>query len=77
MMKRNTLKSWFVIMLIACLVTACGTDNDCKSCSIVKYQNGNEISRTPGVLYCGDELAEKESTPPVTVLGETTVWECN
>ena len=77
MMKRNTLKSWFVIMLIVCLVAACGTDNDCKSCSIVEYQNGSEIDRTPGVPYCGDELAEKENTPPVTVLGVTTVWECN
>jgi hypothetical protein len=77
MMKRNTLISLLVILLIASLVTACGADNDCKSCSIVKYQNGNEIDRTPGVPYCGDELAEKENTPPVTVLGVTTVWECN
>jgi len=77
MMKRNTLTSIFVLMLMATLLTACGTDNDCKSCSIVKYQNGNEIDRTPGVPYCGDELADKESTPPVTVLGVTTVWECN
>ncbi len=76
-MKRNTLISWFVIMLIACLVTACGTDNDCKTCSKVTYNDDGELSRTPGVLYCGDELAEKESTPPVTVLGVTTVWECN
>ena len=77
MMKRNTLKSIFVLMLIATLLTACGTDNDCKSCSKVTYDNGGEIGRTPAVLYCGDELAEKESTPPVTVLGVTTVWECN
>jgi predicted small secreted protein len=77
MMKRNTLISIFVITLIASLVTACGADNDCKSCSKVSYQDGHEISRTPGVPYCGDELAEKENTPPVTILGVTTVWECN
>jgi len=77
MMRKNTLISFFVLMLIASLVTACGAVDDCKSCSKVTYQDGNEIGRTPGVPYCGDELAEKESTPPVTVLGVTTVWECN
>ena len=76
-MRKNTLISFFVLMLIASLVTACGAVDDCKSCSKVTYQDGNEIGRTPGVPYCGDELAEKESTPPVTVLGVTTVWECN
>jgi len=64
-------------MLIASLLTACGTDNDCKSCSKVTYQDGNEIDRTPGVPYCGDELADKESTPPVTIGDRTTMWECN
>ena len=76
MMKRNTLISFFVLMLIASLMTACGALDDCKTCSKVTYQDGNEIGRTPGVQYCDDELAEKESTPPVTVLGVTTVWEC-
>jgi hypothetical protein len=76
-MKRNTLISLLVVLLIAFLVNACGADNDCKSCSKVSYKDGHEISRTPGVLYCGDELADKESTPPVTILGVTTVWECN
>jgi hypothetical protein len=77
MMKRNTLLGFFVLMLMASLLTACGATDDCKSCSIVKYDNSGEISRTPGVPYCGDELADKESTPPVTVLEVTTVWECN
>jgi hypothetical protein len=77
MMKRNTLISFFVLMLIAFLVNTCGAVDDCKSCSKVSYNNGGEISRTPGVPYCGDELAEKENTPPVTVLGVTTEWECN
>ena len=77
MMKRNTLIGFFVLMLMTCLVTACGSVDDCKSCSKVTYDDGGEISRTPGVLYCGDELADKESTAPVTVLGVTTVWECN
>ena len=77
MMKRNTLTSIFVLMLMATLLTACGTDNDCKSCSKVTYDNGGEISRTPAVPYCGDELAEKESAPPVTIGDRTTMWECN
>jgi len=77
MMKRNTLISFFVLMLIALLVNACGTLDDCKSCSKVTYNEGGEIGRTPGVPYCDDELAEKESTAPVTVLGVTTEWQCN
>ncbi len=76
-MKKSTLLSLFVTLLISLLMTACGNADDCKSCSKVSYQDGIEISRTPGVLYCGDELAEKEDTPPVTVLGVTTMWECN
>ncbi len=77
MMKRNTLITIIVSLFIASLMTACGTLDDCKSCSKVTYQDGNEIGRTPGVLYCGDELAEKENAAPVTVMGVTTVWECN
>ncbi|KPL17528.1 MAG: hypothetical protein AMS23_02695 [Bacteroides sp. SM1_62] len=77
MMKKNPLKSLFALLLIASAMTACGKVDECKSCSKVTYQDGNEISRTPGVVYCGDELAEKENTPPVTILGVTTVWECN
>jgi hypothetical protein len=77
MMKRNTLISFFVSLLIAFLMTACGAQDDCKSCSKVTYQNNIEIGRTPGVPYCGDELADKESTPPVTIGDRTTMWECN
>jgi hypothetical protein len=76
MMKRNTLVSIFALLLMAYLTTACGSLDDCKSCSKVTYNDGGEISRTPGVPYCGDELADIESTPPVTVLGVTTEWEC-
>jgi hypothetical protein len=64
-------------VLIACLLTACGEAEDCKTCSIVTYEDGHETSRTPGVVYCGDELDEKENTPPVTVGDRTTVWECD
>jgi hypothetical protein len=77
MIKRNSLLSFFVLMLIASFLTACSTMDDCKSCSTVTYDDDGEIGRTPAVPYCGDELADKESTPPVTILGVTTVWECN
>lgn len=76
-MKRNTLIGFFVLMLIASLVTACEAIDDCKSCSKVTYDNDGEIGRTPAVQYCGDELAEKENAAPVIVLGVTTEWQCN
>ena len=75
-MKRNSLLTIATALLLSILMTSCGMD-DCKSCSKVTYQDGAEISRTPGVPYCNDELAEKENMPPVTTLGITTVWECN
>lgn len=77
MMKRNSLIVFFVLMLIAFLVNACDSLNDCKSCSKVTYNNDGEIGRTPAVPYCGDELAEKENAAPVIVLGVTTEWQCN
>jgi hypothetical protein len=77
MMKRNSLGCFTVSLLFAILLTGCGETDDCKTCSKVSYEDGHEISRTPGVLYCGDDLAEKENTSPVTVLGVTTVWECD
>jgi hypothetical protein len=77
MMKRNILSSFIVFIIIAFMLTACEAIDDCKSCSKVTYNDDGEIGRTPGVQYCGDELAEKESTAPVTVLGVTTAWECN
>jgi hypothetical protein len=76
MTKRNLLRWLVVYILINSLLTACGETGDCKTCSKVSYEDGHEISRTPGVLYCDDALAEKENAPPVTVLGVTTVWEC-
>ena len=77
MTKSNVLIRFFALLLIISLVPACGNLEDCKTCSKVTYDNSGELSRTPGVPYCDEELAEKESTPPVTVLGVTTVWECN
>ena len=77
MTKRNLIRWLPAYILIASLLTACGETGDCKTCSKVSYEDGHEISRTPGVLYCGDELSEKENTAPVTILGVTTVWECD
>ena len=76
MMRKNIIISMLVFLVIATMLTACGEVDDCKTCSKVSYQDNQEIGRTPGVIYCGDELAEKENAPPVTVLGVTTVWEC-
>ena len=77
MIKRKTLPGFLIVTLVILLLTACGNLEDCKSCSKVTYNDQGELSRTPAVPYCDEELAEKENTPPVTVLGVTTVWECN
>jgi hypothetical protein len=49
---------------------------DCATCELVTLTNGVETARGPGVLYCGEELQEKESYSQT--LGYTyTYYDCN
>ncbi len=49
---------------------------DCKTCELVTLTNGVETARGPGVLYCGDELAEKEDYSQ-TIGSTYTYYDCN
>ena len=77
-MKKNIAKTFIISVLFAFTMTSCELLEDCKTCAVVTYENGSEISRSPGILTCGDELAEKENASPVSIGGNrTTDYDCN
>ena len=71
-------KAYFIPVLLALSMTSCEALEDCKTCAIVTYENGVEISRGPDILYCGDNLKEKENAPPVSIgPNRTTDYDCD
>jgi hypothetical protein len=76
-MKKSILKALAISAIIAFTVSSCELLGDCKTCSKVTTVDGVETNRTVGILYCGDELAEKENSSPVTIGSTTTYWDCN
>jgi len=61
----------------AILVNSCELIENCGTCSLVTEEDGVEVSRTPGVLYCDDKYEEKKNSSPVTVGSTTTYWDCD
>ena len=76
-MKKNIAKALAISMVFAFSVSSCELLGDCKTCSKVTTVSGVETNRTVGILYCSDELADKENESPVTVGSTTTYWDCN
>lgn len=76
-MKKNIAKALFISVIIGFSVSSCELLGDCKTCSKVTTVSGDETNRTVGILYCGDELADKENASAVTVGTTTTIWDCN
>ena len=59
-MKKSILKV-LAITLVMCLAFSSCELLDCKTCELVTTSSGVETARGPGLLSCGDELADKES----------------
>jgi hypothetical protein len=77
-MTKNIARAFIVSAFFAVAMTSCELLDDCKTCSVVTYENGTEISRTPGILTCGEELEEKENASPVSIGGNrTTDYVCD
>ena len=77
-MKKNIAKALIISAFFAVTVTSCELLEDCKTCAVVTYENGSEISRGPGILTCGDELEDKENASPVSIGGDrTTDYDCD
>lgn len=76
-MKKNISKAFLISVIIGFSVSSCELLGDCKTCSKVTEVDGVETNRTVGILYCGDELADKENSSPVVIGSTTTYWDCN
>ena len=77
-MRKISCKAYMIPVLLAFIMTACEMLEDCKTCAVVTYESGVEVSRGPGILTCGDELEEKENASPVSIGGNrTTDYDCS
>ena len=66
------------LLLVACTFTACDMlGGGCQTCQTVSYENGNPIDWGTPAEYCDDDLVTIKTTPPTTINGVTTQWECN
>jgi hypothetical protein len=66
------------LLLVACTFTACDMlGGSCQTCQTVSYENGNPIASGTPADYCDNDLVTIKRTPPSTVNGVTTQWECN
>jgi len=67
----------FIFFILALSMNTCELFENCETCSLVTEVDGAETNRTPGVIYCGDELEEKKNAEPVTIGNTTTYWDCH
>ncbi len=75
-MIKSILKAFTVAFLMCLILSSCEALKDCKTCALVTTVNGVETARGPGILYCGDNLAEKESYS-LSIGDQYTYYDCN
>lgn len=73
-MKKSILKALALTFLMTLAFSSCELLEDCKTCEMVSVTNGVE-TRGPGILYCGDNLADKENYYE-TIGPTTTYYDC-
>jgi len=62
---------------IAWAFTSCGALGDCGFCKLVTRDSGGAVVTSGGEAeYCSTDLIAIKATPPVTVGGNTTQYEC-
>ena len=70
-------KLLLVFLFFTLVINSCEWFEDCGTCSLVTLENGVEVSRSPGVPYCGDAYDEKKNASPVTIGNTTTYYDCD
>lgn len=76
-MKKRNIVIATVVLLALGVLPACNIIEECAKCEFVQeYSDGTPTSYGPPLPVCGDALAEKEDTPPVTINGVTQYWNC-
>ncbi len=73
---KKRLHAVLFLVFLAIVIPSCELFDDCKNCSLVTYIDGEYEEETTSVLYCGDELEEKEDASPVIIDNRKTQWEC-
>jgi len=75
-MKKRILRSFVGLIVIAAFAfPSCEFLEDCGTCELVT-DDGTDITYGTPLLFCGDQLAERQDASPVTVGGTTTYWNC-
>ncbi|MFO7922607.1 MAG: hypothetical protein R6U58_02835 [Bacteroidales bacterium] len=75
--KLSGLIALFVIISGLFLFKSCELAGDCMMCKKVTYENGEKISESDPVEYCGIALDDILDEEDVTIGNRTTRWECN
>ena len=77
MKTRNILIAGLFLLWLGA-IPSCDIIEECATCVLItEDEDGNVISETTPVPFCGEDLAEKENSTPVTVGGSTSYWVCN
>jgi hypothetical protein len=75
-MKKSIFKVFGLLVLMCVGFASCELLDGCKTCELVTLTNGVETLRSPGVLFCGEELENKESYSQ-TIGNSYTYYDCN
>jgi hypothetical protein len=66
-----------LFLLIAVSVNSCELLlQNCKTCKMVIYNNGEVYLEYPESVYCDEQLAEILAKQPIIDGSQTTKWEC-
>jgi len=76
-MKKRILRSFVgLIILAAFTLPACEFIEECGTCELVT-DDGVDITYGTPLPFCGDALAEKQSSSPTTIGNTVSYWNCN
>jgi hypothetical protein len=73
---KKSLRLVLVLFFLMAIIPSCELVEDCKTCKLVTFDGSTELSRGTGIIYCGEELKEKESKGTFSVGGNSARYEC-
>ena len=74
---KRIIRLLLVFFILSLFVSDCSLFDNCGTCSLVTEVDGVETYRTPGIVYCDENLDEKKNSEPQTIGNRTTYWDCN
>jgi hypothetical protein len=75
-MKNRHLVFTALFGLVLGLVTACDILETCGTCEMVTVEDDGTLSYSTPTIFCGDELADKETAGTVEIDGKLVYWIC-